>query len=415
MGVEKELKKEVRVETGLRLGRTTPTRDEVKDAARQILEAKLKQKKISLEPLAREQLIDAIGDDLLGLGPIESLMHDEAITEIMINGPFKIYVEKDGKKLATDKQFDDDGHLRTVLEKMLTSAGRRLDESLPYVDLSLENGARVNAIIAPVAVGGATVTIRKFLDTLVSLDDLVRLETINNDMAEFLQAAIHAKLNILFSGATGSGKTTTLGVLSTEIATDERLIVIEDALELKLNQEHVVRLLTRNKNIEGKGEITIRQLFSNSLRMRPSRIILGEIRGEEALDYLQAMNSGHHGTLAVLHASTPVDAVGRLETMAMYAGLNLPLSEIRRQISSGLNLILQHEQLADGSRKVTHVTELCGMKDGSIIFQDVFRYEIDSVSENGKVAGQFRRINQPVSLERFRQRGVRWNENTPPA
>ena len=258
---------------------------------------------------------------------------------------------------------------------------------------------------------GSTVTIRKFLDSLKSLDDLVRLKTINEPMSRFLRAAIQAKLNIMFAGATGAGKTATLNVLSHEIAPDERVITIEDALELKLNQRHVVRLLTRANNIEGKGAVSVRQLFSNTLRMRPTRIILGEIRGEEALDYLQAINSGHDGTLAVLHASTPADVVGRLETMAMYAGLELPSSEIRRQIASGLNLIIQHEQLADGSRKITYLTEIGGIKeDGEIILNDLFRFEITGRADSGEVTGEFKLVNKPTNLLRFKKRGIRLDD-----
>ena len=285
-----------------------------------------------------------------------------------------------------------------------------MDESSPYVDFSLSDGSRVNAVISPLAPDGSAITIRKFLDTLKSRDDLVRLGTINEAMSRFLQAAIRAKFNILFAGATGAGKTATLNVLSSDIAPDERILTIEDALELKLNQAHVVRLLTRPSNIDGKGAISLRQLFSNTLRMRPSRIILGEIRGEEAMDYLQALNSGHEGTLAVLHASTPTDAIGRLETMATYAGLNIPSSEIRRQIGSGLNLILQHEQLADGSRKVTYITEVGGLDNGKVILNDIFRFEIRDHSRTGKVLGEFSLINRPANLDRFKKRGIRIEE-----
>jgi len=285
-------------------------------------------------------------------------------------------------------------------------AGRRLDEGSPYVDFSLKDGSRINAIISPLSADGSAITIRKFLNTLRSRDDLVRLKTISEPMSRFLKAAIKAKLNIVFAGATGAGKTATLNVLSGEIAADERIVTIEDALELKLNQQHVVRLLTRGNNIEGKGAVTVRQLFSNTLRMRPSRIILGEIRGEEAMDFLQAINSGHDGTLAVLHASTPADVVGRLETMAMYSGLAIPSSEIRRQISSGLDLIVQHEQLSDGSRKVTYITEVGGIDNGGIILNDIFRFEILSCLENGEVTGEFKLVNRPSDVSRFRERGV---------
>jgi pilus assembly protein CpaF len=411
MAIDKELKREIRVETGMKFGRDMPSPAEVKTVARQVLEAKLKQKRLPLEAEAKESLVNAICDDLLGFGPLESLLRDNTITEIMINGPDRIFIERSGHKILSEIQLDDEGHLRSVLEKMLVLAGRRLDESSPYVDFSLQDGSRINAIISPLAVDGSTVTIRKFLDSLKSLDDLVRLKTINEPMSRFLRAAIQAKLNIMFSGATGAGKTATLNVLSHEIAPDERIITIEDALELKLDQRHVVRLLTRAQNIEGKGAISVRMLFSNTLRMRPSRIILGEIRGEEALDYLQAINSGHDGTLAVLHASTPADVVGRLETMAMYAGLELPSSELRRQIASGLNLIIQHEQLADGARKITYLTEIGGIKEnGELILNDLFRFEITGRTDNGEVTGEFKLINKPVNLARFKKRGIRLDE-----
>jgi pilus assembly protein CpaF len=410
MGIDKDLKRDVRVETGMSFGQNTPSLAEVKESARQVLESKLKQKRLQLDAKTKDTIINAISDDLLGFGPLEPFLADNTITEIMINGPDRIYVERKGRKTLSEAQFDDEGHLRTTLEKMLMIAGRRLDESSPYVDFSLKDGSRINAIISPLAVDGSTITIRKFLHTLKSLADLVALKTINEQMSRFLQAAIQAKLNIMFAGATGAGKTATLNVLSNEIAPDERIITIEDALELKLNQKHVIRLLTRGNNIEGKGAITVRQLFSNTLRMRPTRIILGEIRGEEALDFLQAVNSGHDGTLAVLHASTPADVIGRLETMAMYAGLGLPSSEIRRQIASGLSLIIQHEQLVDGSRKITYITEVAGIKDGNVLLNDIFRFEITGHAENGAVTGEFKLVNKPANLARFQKRGIRVEE-----
>ena len=405
--IDQDLKREIRVETGMKFGRNTPSAAEVKETARQVLEAKLKQQRLQLDAAAKESLLTAITDDLLGFGPLEPLLRDNTITEIMVNGPDRIFIERSGHKTLSDAEFDDEGHLRTTLEKMLVIAGRRLDESSPYVDFSLKDGSRINAIISPLAVDGSTITIRKFLDSLKTLDDLVRLKTINEPMSRFLRAAVQAKLNIMFSGATGAGKTATLNVLSHEIAPDERIITIEDALELKLNQRHVVRLLTRAQNIEGKGVVSVRQLFSNTLRMRPSRIILGEIRGEEALDYLQAINSGHDGTLAVLHASTPADVVGRLETMAMYAGLELPSSEIRRQIASGLNLVLQHEQLADGARKITYITEIAGMENGEVVLNDLFRFEITGRADSGEVTGEFKSVNKPANETRFKKRGIR--------
>jgi len=406
MKIDRDLKREVRVETGMRFGSKTPSAAEVRESARQVLESKLKQARRQLDAGAREALISAVIDELLGFGPLEPLFQDNGITEIMINGPDRIYIEKGGKKMLAETAFEDEGHLRSLLDKMLMLAGRRLDQSSPYVDFSLKDGSRVNAIISPLAADGSSITIRKFLDNLRSREDLVRLGTISEPMSRFLRAAIKARLNIMFSGATGAGKTATLNVLSREIAADERIVTIEDALELKLSQEHVVRLLTRANNIEGKGAISVRQLFGNTLRMRPSRIILGEIRGEEAIDYLQAINSGHDGTLAVLHASTPADVIGRLETMAMYAGLALPSSEVRRQIASGLDLIVQHEQLVDGSRKITYITEVGGIAGGEVALNDIFRFEISACSEAGEVTGEFKLINPPAKLARFRKRGV---------
>ncbi|HTB84906.1 MAG TPA: CpaF family protein [Candidatus Sulfotelmatobacter sp.] len=415
MNIDRELKSEVRIETGMRFGRNLPNPAEARNAARTILDAKLKQHRRSLESSEKETLLDNILYDLLGFGPLEPLLQDNTVTEIMVNGPRQIFVERHGKKTLSDIEFDDEGHLRTILDKMLILAARRLDESSPYVDFSLKDGSRINAIIAPLAVDGSSITIRKFLDTLKSPDDLVRLETISVPMAAFLRAAIRARLNIMFAGATGAGKTATLNVLSNEIAPDERIVTIEDALELKLNQRHVVRLLTRANNIEGKGAIGVRQLFSNTLRMRPSRIILGEIRGEEALDYLQAVNSGHDGTLAVLHASTPADVVGRLETMAMYSQLGLPSSEIRRQIASGLSLIIQHEQFNDGARKITRISELGGMKDGEVVINDIFRFDITGTSPEGRTLGEFKLVSRPQNTLRFQKRGVPLDDIFPEA
>ena len=406
MTIDKDLKRDVRVETGMRFGSRTPTPAEARESARQMLDSKLKHGRLQLDAQAREALLSAVVDDLLGFGPLEQLFQDKAVTEIMINGPYRIYVERAGRKVLSELQFEDEGHLRSILDKMLMVAGRRLDESCPYADFSLKDGSRVNAIISPLSADGSAITIRKFLKTLRSRDDLVRLRTISEPMSRFLKAAIQAKLNIVFAGATGAGKTATLNVLSNEIAPDERIVTIEDALELNLNQEHVVRLLTRANNIEGRGAVSVRQLFSNTLRMRPTRIILGEIRGEEALDFLQAVNSGHEGTLAVLHAATPADVVGRLETMAMYAGLALPSSEIRRQIASGLDLIIQHEQLADGSRKITYVTEVAGIRDGEVVLNDIFRFEITACSPAGDITGEFKLVNRPTNVSRFGKRGI---------
>jgi pilus assembly protein CpaF len=406
----KDIKKELRKELSFLGSESRLTPEILRDRITKIFDYWEKEKGRSIDVNAKEKVIHELCDEFLGWGPLEPLMNDPRITEIMMNGPFKIYIEKDGRKVPTEVKFDDEIHLRHFVEKMLIPAGRRVDESYPYVDFSLKDGSRINVIIPPLSVGGSTVTIRKFLRSINQIDDLRSLGTVDDRMAKFLVACIKAKVNILFSGATGSGKTTTLEVLSSYINPLERIIIIEDTLELTLRQEHVVRLLTRPPNIEGKGEVTIRDLFINTLRMRPTRIILGEIRGAEAMDYLQALNSGHRGCLAVIHASTPFDALTRLETTALYAGLNMPVWAIRKQITSGVDLIVQHDQLTDGSRKITYMTEVETMHEQEIILRDIFRYDIDKVDEEGKVVGAFRAKNTPTFFPLFKKKGVELSE-----
>jgi len=408
----KKIKKEIRREMSMWIGQEErATREFLTEKAQQIFENMEIDRKIKVESAVKDKIISSLCDDFLGLGPLQKLMNDKGVTEIMINGPDRVYIEKNGKKGLCGVKFDDGTHLRYIIEKMIAPAGRRVDESSPYVDFSLANGSRVNVILPPLAIKGATVTIRKFLDYIKSVDDLVKLGTVDSRMAEFLKACIRAKVNILFSGATGSGKTTTLEVLSSYIDPNERIITIEDALELSLRQEHVVSLLTRPSNIEGKGEITPRDLFRNTLRMRPTRIILGELRGEEALDYLQALNSGHRGSLAVIHASTPTDAISRLETMALYAGINLPAVDIRAQIASGLDLIVQHVQLSDGSRKITRITEVGRTKNNQVELRDIFHYEIEEVSADASVKGEFKAKNVPEFMPIFKKKGVDISES----
>lgn len=406
------LKKMIRREISILAGQEgKTTREFFIERANQIFENIDPEDKEGIDLAAKDKMISSLCDDFLGLGPLQRLMDDKSVTEIMINGPDKIYIEKGGKKGSCNIKFDDETHLRYIIEKMIAPAGRRVDESSPYVDFSLKDGSRVNVILPPLAIKGATVTIRKFLDFIQSTDDLIKMGTIDNRMAEFLKACVKAKVNILFSGATGSGKTTTLEVLSSYIKADERIITIEDALELNLRQDHVVSLLTRSSNIEGKGEVSPRELFRNTLRMRPTRIILGEVRGEEALDYLQALNSGHRGSLAVVHASTPTDAISRLETMALYAGINFPAWAIRNQISSGLDLIVQHAQLSDGSRKITHITEVGKMKDNQIELRNIFYYDIEEVSTDASVKGKFKFDKLPEFMPIFKKEGIQINEN----
>lgn len=338
----------------------------------------------------KQKIINALVDELIGFGPVDSLFKDPDVTEIMINGPNRVYVERYGKKELTDIVFDDEQQLTAFVYRILAPTHRRVDESSPYTDLSLKDGSRVNIIIPPLALDGPTITIRKFLKEIAKAEDLARLDTLDQRMADFLVACIRAKVNIMFSGATGSGKTTTLNVLSAYISNSERVVTIEDTAELHLAQDHVVRLESRPSNIEGKGEVTIRDLFKNSLRMRPGRIVLGEVRGAEALDVLQAMCSGHRGALAVIHASSPQDVIYRLETMALTSGIPINLEAIRRQIAAAINLVIQQEQLADGSRKITRLTQVNGLRGTEVVLDDIFLYEIEKVDLEGNVTGRYK-------------------------
>ncbi len=407
--IKSELRKEISIWIG---GESKVTTSFIKERA-QLFFARMKEagKYTELDQATIDRIVNSLCSDYLGLGPLQQLMNDPEITEIMINGPDSVYIEKKGKRVPSQVKFESKDHLRYIIEKMISPSGRRVDESSPYVDFSLKDGSRVNVILPPLAVDGTTVTVRKFLRSIERAEDLVALGTINKQMAEFLVACIKAKMNILFSGATGSGKTTTLEVLSSYIDASERIITIEDALELNLRQDHVVRLLTRPANIEGRGEISPRDLFRNSLRMRPNRIILGEIRGKEAMDYLQALNSGHRGSLAVIHASDPDDTLTRLETMALYAGLNMPVWAVRRQVSQGLDLIVQQEQLQDGSRRITYITEVGELENDQIVLRDIFTYEVEELTEDFKVKGSFQAKNKPSFFNLFKKKGIKIDES----
>ena len=382
-------------------------KNEVGAVVRNILEGILSQPRNPLKEQERENIINELVDEFAGFGPIEKLMMDPDVTEIMINGTHNVYVEKFGKKQLTGMRFDSDQQLMYVIQKILSPTRRRVDETVPYTDICLPDGSRVNIIIPPLALDGPTITIRKFLKKIISAEDLINLGTIDRRMADFLIACIKGKANIIFAGATGSGKTTTVGVLSSYIGNDERTITIEDTAELHLSQDHVVRLETKPPNIEGKGEITIRDLFRNTLRMRPQRIILGEIRSAEALDMLQAMCSGHSGALSVIHADTPRDVLHRLETMILMSGIPISLEAIHRQIASSLHLIIQQDQLADGGRKITRITQVNGLKDGWANLEDIFYYDIENVDREGKVHGRFKSTGVvPVFYPIFGKRGV---------
>ncbi|WP_367079313.1 CpaF family protein [Luteitalea sp.] len=338
----------------------------------------------------RRQLVKELMDEALGLGPLEDLLEDPTVTEIMVNRIDQVYVERKGHLTLSTVSFLSNDQLRGIIERIVAPLGRRIDEKVPMVDARLRDGSRVNAIIPPLALKGPAITIRKFSKKLLGVPDLIGFGSMTEQIATFLGAAVHARQNIVISGGTGSGKTTLLNVLSSFIPDDERIVTIEDAAELQLPQDHVVSLESRPPNIEGEGAITIRDLVRNSLRMRPDRIVVGECRGGEALDMLQAMNTGHDGSLTTLHANTPVDALSRLETLSLMAGLDLPARAIRDQISSAVQLVVQQSRLQDGSRRITYVTEICGQDGAQFITRDVFRFEQTGLSPDGKVLGQFR-------------------------
>lgn len=338
----------------------------------EIVEETLKEKEFHLSRTERQTMINYIIDESIGFGPISKYLLDEEVSEIMVNGPEQVYVEKRGLLELANASFEDNQHVMRIIEKIVSPLGRRIDESSPMVDARLPDGSRVNAIIPPLALNGPTITIRKFAKKPLNVGNLISFGTMTSDMALFIEACIKARLNIVVSGGTGSGKTTTLNVLSSFIPDSERIVTIEDAAELQLGQEHVVRLESRPANIEGKGAINIRDLVKNSLRMRPDRIVIGEVRGGEALDMLQAMNTGHDGSITTGHANSPRDMLARLETMVLMAGMDLPIRAIREQISSAIDIIIQQARLKDGSRKITHITEVQGMEKDTIILQDIF-------------------------------------------
>ncbi len=380
--------------------------DTVRMKAYAIMENLIEKEGLDISPDEKARIVKAILDEIFGYGILSPLMIDENITEIMINGPDKVYVEVNGKKHLSGVRFSSHQHLMRLLERMLSHSYRRVDELSPYADFSLPDGSRVNVIIPPVSATGPVITIRKFLRSFNTIEDLMGMNTLNDEMARFLIAAVQARLNIIFSGATGAGKTTTLGVLLNYIDQDERLVVIEDTLELSIDHPHTVRLEARQAGIEGRGEVTIRDLFKNSLRMRPDRIIIGEMRAEESLDLLQAISSGHHGSLGVLHASNPNDAVSRLETMVVIYNHEIPLWLVQRQIISALDIIVQHERMKDGVRRITHISEVNQGDNGQVVCDDIFRFEQDKI-EDGKIYGLWKKMGrEPQVAAKIRKMGV---------
>jgi pilus assembly protein CpaF len=345
---------------------------------------------LQLTDPVREKLFREVLDELTGYGPIQPLLEDPDISEVMVNGPKAVYIERKGKVTRTDVCFENNEHVLRVIERIVIPLGRRIDPDHPTVDARLPDGSRVNAVIPPVAIDGPAITIRKFSRDRLGIDQLVQYGTLTETMGEFLKACVVSRLNVIISGGTGSGKTTLLNILSSFIPHEDRIVTIEDAAELQLQQEHVVRLETKPANAEGGGAVTIRDLVRNSLRMRPERIVVGEVRGGEALDMLQAMNTGHDGSLTTLHANTPRDAISRLETMSLMAGIELPIKVVREQIASAVDLIVQQTRLRDGSRKITQVTELAGMEGDTIVLTDIFKFEQTGVTPDGKVTGEIK-------------------------
>jgi len=368
----------------------------------ELVEEKLRSEKLPFSRQMRNRLVSDMADEILGFGPIEPLLRDPTVTEVMVNRPDQVYCERFGKLELTDIQFRDLQHIRHVIDKIVTPLGRRVDESSPMVDARLPDGSRVNAIISPLSLNGPVLTIRKFSVDPYTVEDLIGFGTLTQGMAAFLAACVKIKLNILVSGGSGAGKTTLLNVLSSFIPEGERVVTVEDAAELKLHQPHVVRLESRPPNIEGKGEIKIRDLVRNCLRMRPDRIVVGEVRGGEALDMLQAMNTGHEGSISTVHSNTPRDALARLETMVMMSGMDLPSRAIREQIAAAVHMIVQVGRLSDGSRKVVDVTEIQGMEGNVIVLQDLFSFAQKGVGEGGKVLGTIQATGMvPKFIDRF--------------
>jgi pilus assembly protein CpaF len=368
--------------------------DKLRQQVEEMINAAIQEERVGMTRAERAALMTDLLNEIIGLGPIEPLLNDPEIDEVMVNGPFQIYVERKGKLELTDKRFRDNNHVMQVIDRIIAPLGRRIDEKSPMVDGRLRDGSRFNAVIPPLSLTGPTMTIRKFARDPFTMTDLINFGTVSREAAQFLQAAVEGRLNIVVSGGTGSGKTTTLNVLSSFIPSNERIVTIEDAAELQMRQDHVIRLETRPANIEGAGEVSIRDLVRNSLRMRPDRIVIGECRGAEALDMLQAMNTGHDGSITTAHANNPREMLARLETMVLMAGMDLPIKAIREQISGAIHVIVHQDRMKDGGRRITQVTEIVGMEGGVISMQDIFKFMQESIDDNGKIVGRL----QPTGL-----------------
>ncbi len=382
-------------------------RDEVVVEIRKVVHDLLDEESTPLNYDERESLIEQVIDEIFGLGPLEPLVNDPTISDILVNTHKQVYIERDGRLEKTEVQFKDDRHLMQVIDRIVSAVGRRIDDSSPMVDARLADGSRVNAVIPPLAIDGPHLSIRKFKKDALSAEDLLRFETVTPQMMELLEGIVKARLNVLISGGTGAGKTTLLNVLSSSIPVTERIVTIEDSAELQMRQPHVVRMETRPPNVEGLGEVAARQLVINALRMRPDRIIVGEVRGSEAVDMLQAMNTGHDGSLTTLHANAPRDGLRRLETMIGMANLNLPEKAMRQQIASAIDVIIQVSRLADGTRRVSSISEVVGMEGDVITMQDIFVFEREGISEDGNVIGHFHATGiRPRFTDRLKTAGI---------